>query len=178
MPPQYRPVFDAINETAEFHIRYPADHQLQRRITAEFHEVSDTGFDNCAGAILDGVLLWIHKPSKSDADRSGIGIKRLYCGRKKNKFSLNCQAVSNRRGRFLDISIRYGGSSANCLAFEASDLLGRRLEGLLLQPGLTLFGDNAYLNHLHLTWQPHTKMFWRARNNYNFYHSQVSLDDG
>lgn len=166
-------VVDAINGTADFHIRYPADHQLQRRIAAEFHEVSEAGFDNCAGAI-DGVLIWIHKPSKKDADKSGIGIKKLYCGRK-NKFGLNCQAVSDRRGRFLDISIRYGGSSADCLAFEASDL-GRRLEGHLLQPGLTLFGDNAYLNSPYMA-TPYQNVSGGSKDNYNFYHSQVSIDD-
>ena len=41
------------------------------------------------------------------------------CSRK-NKFWLNCQVVADPRGQFLDVSIRYGGSSSDCLSFEAS----------------------------------------------------------
>ena len=66
------------------------------------------------------------------------------CGRKK-KFGLNCQAVCDVRGRILDISIIYPGSTSDCLAFEGMSLF-RDLEGGLLAPGLCLFGDNAYLN--------------------------------
>jgi DDE superfamily endonuclease len=164
-------VVDSINSVEEFHISYPEDHQQQRRIAAEFREVSEVGFDNCAGAV-DGVLIWIHKPSQADADRSGIGLKKMYCGRK-NKFGLNCQAVADRRGRFLDISICYGGSSADCLAFEASDL-GKRLETGLLQPGLTLFGDNAYLNSPYMA-TPYQNVSGGSKDNYNFYHSQVCM---
>ena len=43
------------------------------------------------------------------------------------------------------MSITYGGSSSDCLAFEASDLYKRLANGLLTS-GLVLFGDNAYLN--------------------------------
>ena len=44
------------------------------------------------------------------------------------------------------MSIKCGGASSDCLAFEASRLHPRRLERGLLAPGLVLFGDNAYIN--------------------------------
>ncbi len=53
------------------------------------------------------------------------------------------------RGRIIDMSITYGGSSSDCLAFEASDL-HKRLENGLLADGLVLFGDNACLNNKYM----------------------------
>ncbi len=167
-------VVDAINRHSEFFISYPADHSKQLRIAAEFCEASSVNFDNCAGAI-DGILIWTHKPSFKDAERSGIGLKKLYCGRK-NKFGLNCQAVADKRGRFLDISICYGGSTSDCLAFEASDLW-KRLEAGLLLPGLTLFGDNAYLNKPYMA-IPYQNVRGGSKDDYNFYHSQVISPKG
>ena len=127
-------------------------------------------FENCAGAI-DGILIWIHKPSEKDAESSGIGMQKLLCARK-HKFGLNCQAVADKRGRFLDVSIKLGGASADCLAFEASDLF-RRLEGGLLRPGLVLFGDNAYLNSPYMA-TPYSNVSSGSKDDYNFFHSQVS----
>ena len=46
---------------------------------------------NGAGAI-DGILIWMHKPSLKEADAAGVGQKKFFCGQK-NKFGLNCQAV-------------------------------------------------------------------------------------
>ena len=111
-------VIEAINLVEEFFMSYPSDHQQQKKIADGFRKASGVGFDNCAGAI-DGILIWMQRPSVKDAQKSGIGVKKLFCGRK-HKFGLNCQAVSDRRGRFLDVSIKLGGASADCLAFEAT----------------------------------------------------------
>ena len=64
---------------------------------------------------------------------------------RKGKFGLNMQAVSDCCVQILDLSINYGGASADCIAFEASDLF-EDLENVLLHPSLSLYGDNAYLN--------------------------------
>ena len=66
----------------------------------------------------------------------------------------------------------YGGASADCIAFEASDLF-RRLQNNLLATGLVLFGDNAYVNSMFMA-TPFPKVGAGSRDNYNFYHSQVS----
>ena len=101
---------------------------------------------------------------------------RFLCGHK-GKFGLNCQAVSNVRGRFLDISIGYGGSSSDCLAFEASSLY-ERCENGLMKDGYVLFGDNAYLNTQYMA-TPYTNVAGneeqRTKDDYNFYHSQLRI---
>jgi len=73
----------------------------------------------------------------------GVDQRKFLCGRK-HKFGLNCQAIADVNGKILDISVVYGASSADCVAFEASDLHAR--EDGLLQNGYVLFGNNAYLN--------------------------------
>jgi hypothetical protein len=166
-------VVEAINRLRKFFIEYPSDHKEQENIASGFRQGSAVDFDNCAGAI-DGILIWIQKPTIGDAAKSGIGMKKLYCGRK-HKFGLNCQAVSDKRGRFLDISIKHGGSSADCLAFEASDFY-KRLEDGLLSPGLVIFGDSAYLNSPYMA-TPYSNVSSGSKDDYNFYHSQVSLKE-
>jgi hypothetical protein len=109
-------VVEAIKNVREFDIEYPLSHDEQRRIAKEFKQESQAEFDNCAGAI-DGILIWTHKPSEKECILSKVDQKKYLCGRK-HKFGLNCQAVCDVRGWFLDISITYGGSSSDCLAFE------------------------------------------------------------
>jgi hypothetical protein len=136
-------VVDAVNQLPNFHIEYPRSRAEQMKIAKGFEETSDVGFPNCAGCI-DGLLIWTHKPSEEDAKKAGVGRKKFLCGRK-GKFGLNCQAISDVRGRILDISIVYGGASSDCLAFEGSGIY-EDLEAGLLHDNLVLFGDNAYLN--------------------------------
>lgn len=162
-------VVHAVNTLPDFFISYPEDHEKQLAIASEFCAASGVQFENCAGAI-DGILIWIHKPSEADAKRVGIGRKKFFCGRK-GKFGLNCQAVADKRGRILDISIKYGAATSDCLAFEASDLFNR-LESGLLAPGLVLFGDNAYLNSSYMA-TPFPNVGRGSKDDYNYYHSQV-----
>lgn len=163
-------VTEAINTYKAFYIQYPSDHREQYKMAAAWKAVSSVDFDCCAGAI-DGVLIWIHQPTESDADVSGPGRKKFFCARK-NKYGINCQAVCDSRGRILDISMGYGGLSSDCVAFEASQLWNS-LEDGLLAPGLVLFGDNAYLNTKYLA-TPYPGVSTGSKDDYNFYHSQVS----
>ena len=103
------------------------------------------------------------------------------CGRK-NKFRLNCQAVSDCHGRILNISIIYGGSSSDCLAFEGSDL-HNWLENRLMKkdgnkPRFVLFGDNAYLNSSYMA-TPYPNVSGdpgkKTKDDYNIYHSQLCI---
>jgi hypothetical protein len=103
----------------------------------------------CVGAV-DGILIWMQKPNVNEAKRVGVDQKKLLCGRK-HKFGLNCQAAADVNGKTLDISVVYGASAADCVAFEASDLHAR-LEDGLLKNGYILFGDNAYLNLFFKRW--------------------------
>lgn len=164
-------VVDAINSHPSFTIAYPDDHNIQRSIAEGFRQVSSANFECCAGAI-DGILIWIHRPSERDCKTSGCASGKFHCARKK-KFGLNCQAVSDVRGRILDISIVYPGSTSDCLAFEGMTLF-QKLEDGILAPGLCLFGDNAYLNTSYLA-TPFASVSGGTKDAYNFYHSQLRI---
>lgn len=164
-------VVDAVNRHPNFDIAYPDDHEKQRAIAKGFQRVSKAGFDCCAGAV-DGILIWTHKPSPQDCDNSGCSSGKFMCSRKK-KFGLNCQAVCDVRGRVLDLSIRYPGSTSDCLAFEGMSLF-QRLEAGVLAPGLCLFGDNAYLNTPYMA-TPFAAVGSGTKDSYNFYHSQLRI---
>ncbi len=104
----------------------------------------------------------------------------FFCGCK-GKFWLNCQVVSDVRGRFLDISIGLPGASLDCIAFEGSDLY-ERLEGGLLKNGLVLYGDNAYINTRYMA-TPFPNVSSGSKDDYNFFSlscasvSSAPLDD-
>ena len=99
-------------------------------------------------------------------------MKNFFCGRK-GKFGLNCQAVSNVRGRFLDTSIGLPGASLNCIVFEGSDLY-ERLEGSLLKNGLVLYGDSAYINTGNMA-TPFLNVLSGSKDDYNFFQSQLHI---
>jgi hypothetical protein len=58
-------VVDAIHQTKQLNISFPTKHEEQLKVADEFKLKSKAQFDNCAGCI-DGILVWIHKPSKQD----------------------------------------------------------------------------------------------------------------
>eukprot|EP00970_Alexandrium_tamarense_P016947 scaffold7881_cov103-Alexandrium_tamarense.AAC.1 len=58
-------VVDAVN--ASFNIKYPRNHDEQKKIAADFKAVSAVEFDVCAGAI-DGILIWTLKSTLEDAE--------------------------------------------------------------------------------------------------------------
>ena len=104
-------VVDAVKDCPQFHISYPSSLEEQRRIAAEYEAASTPKFRNCAGAI-DGILIWMQKPSLDEAKSVGVDQKKFLCGCK-HKFGLNCQAVSICCSRILDISIKCGVASCN-----------------------------------------------------------------
>ncbi len=168
-------VVEAVNTFDEFAIEYPESADEQDKIAQEFRHVSQAGIDICAGAI-DGILIWIAKPTSKQAAIAAVNQGKFLCGRK-GKFGLNCQAVSDVRGKILDISIGYGGSSSDCLAFERSQLFDR-CEAGLMKNGNVLFGDNAYLNTQYMA-TPFTNVSGNqeqvTKDDYNFFHSQLRI---
>jgi len=101
-------VVEAVNNLDVFNIEYPDSEEVQLELSRKFQSVSEVNFSNYAGAI-DGILIWILKPSEEDAANVGCGRKKFFCSRK-GKFGLNCQAVSDVRGRILDLSIGLPGT--------------------------------------------------------------------
>lgn len=166
-------VVDAVNKyCGELQIKYPTNHAEQQRIADGFCRRSAVNFSGCAGCI-DGVLIWMNKPSKKDCSVTTVGQSKFYCGRKQ-KFGLNLQAVCDSNCRFLDVSIIYGGATSDFLAFKGSDLKNK-LEKGMLKEGLHLFGDNAYVNTMYMA-TPFSGIRGRcAKDSYNFFHSQLRI---
>lgn len=165
-------IVDAIHKYPEFEMQYPSSHEKQEQIAEGFRRKSAANFDCCAGAI-DGILIWIHRPSKACCAEASCDSGKFFCGRKL-KFGLNCQAVCDAEGRFLDFSILYPGSTADCLAFEGMAVY-KRLEDGLLAPGLCIFGDNAYLNSPFMATPYSGGSLTHSKDAYNFYHSQLRI---
>ena len=164
-------VVEAIHRTHALDLSFPQDHSTQRDLARQFLVRSQAGFDCCVGAV-DGILIWVLQPSPACCKESKCDAAKFFCGRK-HKFGLNCQAVADCRGRFLDMSIRYPASTSDCLAFESSELFGRLQNGLLAE-GLCLFGDNAYLNSPFLA-TPYPNVSNGYKDAYNFFHSQLRI---
>ena len=138
-------VVDAINLTNSMNIKFPTSHEDQRRIAAGFKAKSRIGLSNCVGAI-DGLLIWIHKPTKTDIeDNIGFGETKFFCGRKK-KYGLNMMGTCDARGYFLDVEIKYPGATSDFYAFLNSNLRDKLEQPGFLANGLCLYGDNAYVN--------------------------------
>ncbi len=100
---------EAVNNHSNFAIAYPSSVEEQEQTVAGFKAAIAVGFNICVGAI-DGILIWVQKPSLKEAQKVGIGQKKNLCGRK-HKFGLNCQAVADVNARILDISVVYGAFS-------------------------------------------------------------------
>jgi hypothetical protein len=162
---------DAINRYPRFNIAYPDNHNRQRYIAEGLYKASSAGFRCCAGAI-DGILIWVHKPSPKDCVDAGCSSDKFLCGRKK-KFGLNCQAVCDARGRIVDILILYPGSTLDCLTFKGMSLF-QKLEDGILAPGLCTFGNNAYLNTPYMA-TPYAAVSGGTKDAYNFYYSQLRI---
>jgi hypothetical protein len=141
-------------------------------MAAEFEAKSSAGFDCCVGAV-DGILIWINRPNQKDCNLSGCNSQKFYCGRK-HKFGLNCQAICDAQGRFLDVSILYPGSTSDILSFESSTIY-QSLQNGILAPGLCLFGDNAYTNTDFMA-TPYSGVSGGSKDSYNFYHSQLRIN--
>jgi hypothetical protein len=75
-------VIDEINKEPSLTISFPDTHIKQTTIANGFNKKSQPRFSNCCGAV-DGVLVWIHKPSKTDAKLTKCGETKKFCGRKK-----------------------------------------------------------------------------------------------
>jgi hypothetical protein len=163
---------DSVHQHPDFGIEYPDSTLAQEEIAAQFRQKSGANFSCCAGAI-DGMLIWIQRPSETECERLGVGSGKFFCARK-HKFGLNCQAVCDCRGRILDISVVFPGTTSDCLAFEGSSLFQRLERGLLL-PHLCFFGDNAYLNSTYMATPFVGVGLDQDADAYNFYHSQLRI---
>ena len=109
-------------------------------------------------------MTWSHKILLVDNGRiPGTGI------------SNNCQAVADVNGKILDISVVYGALTADCVAFEASDLHARLEDGLLQN---TIFWQQCLIESFFMV-GPYSNVSGnpnkKSKDNYNFFHSQLHI---
>jgi hypothetical protein len=166
-------VIDAVNTCQQLQIGYPESRYEQRKIARGFQSKSKADIPYCAGAI-DGLLIWINKPTIAQCKLSNVGQTKYYCGRK-FMYGLNMQAVCDHHTRFLDVSSMYGGSSSDLLAFERTDLYKQLHNESILAPGLCLFGDNAYINTSYMATPYPGTAISPEKDVYNFFHSNLRI---
>ncbi len=65
------------------HVSCPDSVEEQRKIAADFEKASTHGINSCAGAI-DGILIWILKPSMKESKNAGVGQKSFSVGARTN----------------------------------------------------------------------------------------------
>lgn len=121
-------IVDAFHQLKVFDLSFPDSHDKQCKITQKFKKKSEADFDCCVGAV-DSILVWTNRPSKSCCKSAGCNAGKFFCGRKL-KYGLNCQAICNSDGHFLDFSILFLGSTTDFLAFKGTTLHQHLLEGL------------------------------------------------
>ena len=167
-------VRETINQTPSLRLEFPTDHAKQRAIAKSFEQKSEVSFDNCVGCV-DGLLIWIHMPSLEECEKVSVGQTKFVCGRK-NKFGLNMQAICDSKRRFLNISILFGASASDMLAFEASPIRVKMDRPGFLAEGLCLYGDNAYVNRAFMASPDPSGSGISVEDSYNFFHSQLRIN--
>ena len=145
-------VVDATNRCPSLNFQFPTTESECQAISTKSAARSKAGFTNCIGYI-DGLLIWLEKPSKKQCEQVGVDTGKFYCGRK-GKFGLNFQGFCDARRQFTYISIQHPASALDYLSFATSSLYGYLTnETTRLPSGYCLYGDNAYVNDT--LWQFH-----------------------
>lgn len=138
-----------------------------------FKQKSAVDIDCCVGAI-DGILIWMNKPSVKDVKVLKFGPTKFFCGRKM-KYGLNMMGVCDSRGRFLWVEARFPGAASDFYAFDDSHLKKLLQEKGFLRPGLCLFGDNAYINTSYMC-SPWRNVSSGPKDAFNFFQSQLRIN--
>ena len=165
-------IINAINATPSLAIQFPTCHAKQREIALGFKQKSTPEFDCCVGA-LDGMLVWIEKPTEKDSEVAKCGTKKFFCMRK-GKFGINLQAMCDSNRKFLFCNINWPGTTSDHMAWETSKFKHLLEQDGFLAPGLCIFGDNAYINSTYLA-TPYTNASG-SKDDYNFFHSQLRIN--
>jgi hypothetical protein len=165
-------IVDAVNICPELAFGYPSNWDEQQKIAEGFHRVSRGIFKCCAGAI-DGILIWLERPSTKHCEMSECGAKKFFCGRKK-KFGLNMQATCDHEKRFLDIYLKHPASTSDYLSFCSSPLFCKLEKEGFMKTGLCLFGDNAYVNTPYMA-TPYKSVKDGSKDAYNYFHSNCRI---
>ena len=88
-------VVHATNECSCLDFQFPSTLAECQSISNEFSLRSKAGFTNCIGCI-DGLLIWLEKPSKDQCNEVSVNSRKFLCGQK-GKFGLNLQGICDAR---------------------------------------------------------------------------------
>lgn len=165
-------VVDAVNQCPELKYEYPSDHEKQKEIASGFYEKSSAFFDCCAGAI-DCMLIWISKPQQWECDALKVHVSEFFCKRK-DKYGLSLQGIVDSDCRFLDICVAHPAKAGDCTVYMTSEIGSKVESETFIAPGLCLFGDQAYVDSLHMA-VPKKGQVDDYEDAYNFYHSQLRI---
>lgn len=167
-------VVDAVNKTQGMSFSFP-DAEGQRKIANGFLRKSGAKFDKVVGAI-DGLLIWMTKPSFAFCRKVNVGEANWRCHRK-DKFGFNMQAICDHNLKFTWINMDWPGATSDYMAWVTSDLC-RAMEHndvtKIILPGYTLVGDNAYVKKRYMSVPLKGKQSG-YNDAYNFYLSQLRI---
>ena len=76
-------VVDDVNETVSLDIKFPKNHEIQKKIARGFQAKSQVDFLACVGA-LDGILIWIEKSNEESCEEAQCGPKKFFVGEKRS----------------------------------------------------------------------------------------------
>ncbi len=125
--------------------------------------------NNNIGAI-DGMLVWIHKPTKWDVKEQGFCQMKCYCGH-----GQIMQAICDSMGQYLDIKKAFPSAFSNYFAFNFSKIKKKLEAGGFLYPGLALFGDNMYTSTSFMMTLFQSVGF-SPKDAFHFFHLQLQIN--
>lgn len=140
-------VIDVINKCDKLAYSFP-DLKEQAEIAWAFQSKSGAGF-SCVIEAIDGLLIAIRKPAEYFCQMMNCGSASFRCHRK-DKYSLNMQAICDHKLRFRWIDINWPGASSDYMAWVTSDLCIKLEEAVhvVIAKGMKLLGDNAYCKRM------------------------------
>ena len=110
---------DATNKGSFLEFQFLSTSAECQTISMEFSFRSKAGFVNCIGCI-DGLLIWLEKPSKEQCNEVGVDSRNFLCRQK----GINLQGICDARQQFTYILIQHPASASDYLAFVTSALYG------------------------------------------------------
>ena len=167
-------VVDFINQCSLLKLGFPTL-QEKKHICEGYKRRSSIKLPNIIGSI-DGMLVWVKKPSLETSDDIRCGQVNFYCSRKV-KYGMNLQAICDHNLIFRWIDIRYPGSSSDYISWCTSKLcidLEKKWSEMIL-PGCTLLGDSAYVKKPYMAVPIKKGKLQPYEDGYNCYLSQLRV---
>ena len=167
-------VINCVNNNPKLAFNFPTFEQ-QKEIASGYQKMSGANFDNVIGAI-DGILIWILKPTLTECLKAKCGEISFMCSRK-DKYGLNMQAICDHKLKFTWIDIRWPGVSSDYMAWITSTLCNNLEEdaSLIVLIGMTIIGDAAYVKSKYMAVPFKSVAGDEAKDAYNFYQSQLRV---